>query len=336
MIALTSAMDQQTTTHKKNPPSCVSCKQRKIKCDRASPCSNCVRSNTQCVVPPPSRTPRGRNGGRRRKADTELLERIANLEGIVKKLEGPADEADTATTPGEAFKDPNSRISRLPPEQKPPTDGLERYLGGSLFLDLSDEIHGLRDVLNQSSGDEEEDEEASSDPDSSIQPNLVIPATAGFEIQPPTSSQMQELFLTYMLNVDPTVKILHAPSLRRYLFEGSARLECSQGSRGLNALRCAIFYISVTSLTPEDCLHRLSEEKFVLLSRFRRGTETALANIDFVNTEDISTLQALVLYLVSQLSASLYLPISAIFILFMLLRHCIPGTWLISEVPASE
>lgn len=104
-----------------------------------------------------------------------------------------------------------------------------------------------------------------------------------------------------MSNVEPAVKILHCPSLRRYFIEESGVLDCSPGPKGWEALKFAIYYVTTTSLTPDECLQRLGEEKAVLLPRYRSSTEFALARADFVNTEDMSTLQALIFYLVSRL-----------------------------------
>lgn len=109
------------------------------------------------------------------------------------------------------------------------------------------------------------------------------------------------LFSAFMLSVDPLVKILHSPSLRRYLVDGAEELECSPGPKGWDALRFAIYYTATTSMEPGDCLKNLGEEKSVLLARYRSGVEAALALADFVNSEDMSTLQALLLYLVSKL-----------------------------------
>ena len=104
-----------------------------------------------------------------------------------------------------------------------------------------------------------------------------------------------------MLSVDPLVKILHGPSLQRYLIDGAPELDCSPGAKGLAALCFAKYYTATTSLTPEDCVRKLGEEKSLLLARYRSGVESALAVADFVNSEDMSALQALVLYLVSRL-----------------------------------
>ena len=67
--------------------SCISCRQRKIKCDKTQPCSGCRRSNIDCVFPPNLRLPRGRQGGSRAR-NAELTDRINRLEGLVKRLGG--------------------------------------------------------------------------------------------------------------------------------------------------------------------------------------------------------------------------------------------------------
>lgn len=115
----------------------------------------------------------------------------------------------------------------------------------------------------------------------------------------PSRSQVQCLYFAFIANVDPVVKILHRPSLQRYLIEQTGEFDCSPGPKGWEALEFAIYYCSTISLTPEECLEQLGQEKNVLLSKFRFGTEVALARADFINTRDMSTLQALVLYLVS-------------------------------------
>lgn len=60
--------------------SCVLCQERKIKCDRSTPCSQCVKANVQCV--PASLAPRQR---RRRFPERELLERIRHYEGLLQQ-----------------------------------------------------------------------------------------------------------------------------------------------------------------------------------------------------------------------------------------------------------
>lgn len=85
--SVSSRTHNRSRIRKTNPPSCNPCRRRKIKCDRADPCSHCVRVGQVCVSSVPSGAPRGRQGGRR-KLDSELLDRIAKLESLVKHIEG--------------------------------------------------------------------------------------------------------------------------------------------------------------------------------------------------------------------------------------------------------
>lgn len=68
-----------------NPRSCVTCRRRKVRCNKHHPCSNCIKAKIECVYPSPGRAPRKSKKPR----DTELLARLRNLENIVKNLGGP-------------------------------------------------------------------------------------------------------------------------------------------------------------------------------------------------------------------------------------------------------
>ena len=119
------------------------------------------------------------------------------------------------------------------------------------------------------------------------------------ELQHPSMTQVHTLCTIYLTNVDRAFKVLHAPSLKRYFFEQVEDLDCSPGPRGLEALKFAIYYAATTTLSAEQCVRQIGEEKSTLLIRYRSSIELALAKADFVNTVEISTLQALVIFLVS-------------------------------------
>ncbi|TKA66334.1 hypothetical protein B0A55_10575 [Friedmanniomyces simplex] len=80
-----SVVSVDAQAHTLNPRSCVTCRKRKVKCDKLHPCSNCDRAHIECVFPAPGRAPRkARKLGDGR--DKELLERLRRLEGVVKGL----------------------------------------------------------------------------------------------------------------------------------------------------------------------------------------------------------------------------------------------------------
>ena len=78
-----------------NPRSCVTCRKRKVKCDKKRPCSNCARASVECVFPKPGRAPRRP----RKPQDAELLARLRRLEGVVQKLGKSGAEAAGITIP---------------------------------------------------------------------------------------------------------------------------------------------------------------------------------------------------------------------------------------------
>lgn len=76
--------------------SCVTCRRRKVRCNKRSPCSNCVKAGTDCIFPPPGRAPRKS----KRPPDTELLSRLRRLEGVIEHLSGKNPEAaSTSVSP---------------------------------------------------------------------------------------------------------------------------------------------------------------------------------------------------------------------------------------------
>lgn len=105
----------RTPLRRQVPLSCNLCRRSKIKCDRAQPCGHCVRVGAECVPTVPSRAPRGRKGGRR-KLDSELLDRVAKLESLLKDMEGRNVEGKTeapALPALPAAADRNRTVRRL-------------------------------------------------------------------------------------------------------------------------------------------------------------------------------------------------------------------------------
>lgn len=86
-----------------NPRSCVTCRRRKVRCDKHMPCSNCRRAQIPCIFPAPGRAPRrprpkDPNAPPKQPSserEMELMKRLRKLEGIVEELSGQI-EVETA------------------------------------------------------------------------------------------------------------------------------------------------------------------------------------------------------------------------------------------------
>lgn len=60
---------------------CVTCRRRKVKCDKQKPCQNCVKAGTECVFPAKRSAMDGQSA-----ADTELLHELRRLEPLFQSL----------------------------------------------------------------------------------------------------------------------------------------------------------------------------------------------------------------------------------------------------------
>ena len=131
--------------------SCNLCRRKKLRCDKANPCSNCLRSGVDCIPTPLLRVSRGRKGGRR-KPDEELLKRIAKLENLVNDLGStnggipsatlPQDHEDVQPIPKEfnSVKVDGWQPKALGSTASLPKANLDRYLSRPFWVTLSDEV----------------------------------------------------------------------------------------------------------------------------------------------------------------------------------------------------
>lgn len=115
----------------------------------------------------------------------------------------------------------------------------------------------------------------------------------------PSPAQLTALFYYFQKNVDPMVKLLHIPSLRKLVMSASANVDAIPSGNYVEALLFSMYYAAITSLTQEECLQNFHDGRNSLLARYRHGTESALSNADLLSTKEIGTLQALVIFLVS-------------------------------------
>lgn len=96
-----------------NPRSCVTCRRRKVRCDKHMPCSNCRRAQIPCIFPAPGRAPRrprpkDPNAPSKQPSserELELMKRLRKLEGIVEELSGQI-EIEAVRHPSSAGNSP--------------------------------------------------------------------------------------------------------------------------------------------------------------------------------------------------------------------------------------
>lgn len=112
----------------------------------------------------------------------------------------------------------------------------------------------------------------------------------------PPPDQFCRIWTLYKENVDPLVKVLHMPTLEPKIL--SAMEKRDHIPRGMEALLFSIYYAVITSSSAEDCESWFSENKQVLLARYRFGLEQGLARANFLQTDEFVVLQAFVIFLI--------------------------------------
>lgn len=112
--------------------SCIRCHARKVRCDRATPCTTCVRARALCRYPGPERTKRRSQKGASAKVQ-EVVPRLEVLERAVAAIDsaGRSSPAPAPVSPGEAV--------RAGPDHRPDRNLLldSEHSGGFLFKEGS-------------------------------------------------------------------------------------------------------------------------------------------------------------------------------------------------------
>ncbi|KAF1916640.1 fungal-specific transcription factor domain-containing protein [Ampelomyces quisqualis] len=308
-----------------NARSCITCRRRKVKCNKKHPCSNCARAHSECVFPGPGRKPRTS----RKPHDAELLDRLRRLEGVVAGLNAQVEEheleaaAREKQAPAEAscpYADTTGRASVAVDESVAGLEnrfgrlvvekGRSRYVNNSFWASLNNEVEDLSAILIQPSDDDDDGDDGDDNGDADLQP----PASSRYASQHqgfvfgysstdvdlhalhPCEQHARDFWATYKENVDPLVKVLHVPTFEPAFLDAVSHV--GNVPKGLECLLFAIYYGAVTSTTPEECLERWADDRSSLLGKYRFALEQALARANFLHCDEMVILQAFVVFLI--------------------------------------
>ncbi|KAG4267316.1 hypothetical protein FPRO04_04928 [Fusarium proliferatum] len=300
--------------------SCTFCRQRKVKCDRQKPCSNCIRANNNCSYP----AGRGRAAKKStQRLDARLVDRLQKLENIIKQLTSQVDatanclpsssdtDGESVSTPGGTRNNP-SGVDNSAPEASIDQqlghlmidDSKSYYVSNILWANLGNEIEELRDMLHDPLS--EDDVNNPTDASGPI-PELASPlgtsaSILGFQFlcqsllpyHPPMHLSVTLLNI-FIENVLPLVHIFHMPSTEQWFWDSIVSLDTLD--RNSEALLFAIYYSSVISMDEGQCLGVLGESRSTSLNKYRFAVEQAMARANLLNTQSLVLLQAAVLFL---------------------------------------
>ncbi|KAJ5835730.1 Transcription factor [Penicillium robsamsonii] len=304
---------------------CEACRQRKVKCDKSSPCTSCQRLGLVCVPVERARLPRGRTRKSERivGSDKELSERVARLEKLLKTVASERENELqlSSTVPAPAYPSKQESATEAssagPDIRQDHNDYLPgagqphlprpatAYVGGSFWEDIMQQTQELRSVLEGRLENEDHNvkDSASGFGTSLVSSESPESSTSSPQANKPLNLQPQirhRLCDIFFHNVDPLFKILHRPSLQAFLKEGKPYLDYEQDHQAPATLALAMYLCAVCTLDEVECQSMFNTSKKIIVAEFQKETELALARVDFVTTNDLTVLQA---YIISLLAA---------------------------------
>ncbi|KAH7318159.1 fungal-specific transcription factor domain-containing protein [Stachybotrys elegans] len=284
---------------------CVLCQHRKIKCDRNTPCANCIKANVACTpsTPAPAR--------KRRRPNQDLQERLARCEELLKQYangsapppepQSPQERLPTGTASEPPISTPSSEHSVnhkwLPAGKVVKEEGSMRFVDGFLWSTLHDELQAMKDIIETDEPDEHSilgSEDHSPDDHT----DLFFPRDASsLDDLPPASSEVFRLWQLFLDRVNPVTKIIHVPTVQTYVIEALTSME--NVPLNYQALLFSIYAMAVLSLSELECMQMLGCVREKAIRRYTSGIKRALCQYNFLKNHDMPILQALIFYMYS-------------------------------------
>ncbi|ERT01324.1 hypothetical protein HMPREF1624_02568 [Sporothrix schenckii ATCC 58251] len=297
-----------------SPRSCLACKAKKIRCDKAQPCQRCTRAGRSCAYPPPGPRVRRTKGA----IMAAMASRLADLEAQLKEKGVPKSIGRAARNhvPHRQTQIASTRETAAPGHT---VDVLvERGASTQYFNEV---------LLARVIGDDDDGRighSLSAPPASHNRPTIrsfsttVSPCPSPFSalgiLSAPTPSQLPSslhpprtlairLWHTYLDKVDGCsgLKLLHVPTDEVRVF--SVIHDPGAASYEDLALCFAIYFAALVSLEDgEDTLLLNGDglfgiSKTDLLQKLKLGLEQSLAHGDFLDRPTLTGLHALAIYL---------------------------------------
>ncbi|KKA30563.1 hypothetical protein TD95_005384 [Thielaviopsis punctulata] len=280
---------------------CVLCQHRKIKCDRNSPCSNCIKANATCTpsTPAPAR--------KRRRPNQDLQERLARCEELLKSYYASGGQISTQPIT------PSAPTTAHEPAPYPPNssdftqtgrvvmeDGTTRFTDNVLWSKFYDELAAMRKIIDTEESGSAEDSLGSESASPDELTDLMMADYSNMSIQDvqPEPVQMFRLWQIFLDRINPLTKIVHVPTIQRYIVDAASYSSASLPAN-YQPLVFAIFNVAVYALSNSECQQMLGMSRDEAMKKYSHGVRTALSNVNFMRTYDIPILQGISLYMLS-------------------------------------
>jgi hypothetical protein len=124
--------------------------------------------------------------------------------------------------------------------------------------------------------------------------------TGSILTEPLSSQKVSILWNTFDRRVEPFVRIMFRWATSELRARTTSSIEVTPLLDGTEyALVTAIYYVSVKSLTDDDCISLLQQTRATLLAEYQIRCEEALQSTNLFCMSDLTTIKAIIFYIVS-------------------------------------
>ncbi|KAK2031332.1 hypothetical protein LX32DRAFT_613796 [Colletotrichum zoysiae] len=262
---------------------CNACRRRKVRCDKAKPCLNCVRHGIACVYDPQRDasvpTP---------ESQQQLQERVERLERVIEDMKGMSMWSDSQRGIGSAFPSVSPATSYFgephrdeslagDPGMQVYDDNVSYYLGPNYWLNLQEIVFEPRCLFHIDS------DRTGKDPVSpSSWPVGRAPALADLShlhLEPDKEDILTDLFFAH---VEPLVKMCHDAYWRQEITD--FRLGVQKTPVDVEAAMFATQAMTVAALPGSVVQERLGRPKKDLLRHLQEASQLALERADIMRS----------------------------------------------------
>ncbi|KAJ6044230.1 hypothetical protein N7460_005585 [Penicillium canescens] len=212
----------------------------------------------------------------------ELCERALQAHGISLDDRGEPDKKPSLRLTNSSWSAPEGHLISETAQS--------RYVENPLWQGLTTELSRCSSVADESE----------SEPLQNVDGETLLfrsSSPRGVRSLHPETPQVFQLWQIFLNNVNPIVKLLHAPSTQQLILEAASDL--NHISRPMEALLFSMHLCAVASMNDETSRRVLGASRSDLMTRFSRAAEQALVNANFLRSTNIQILQALSLYLLA-------------------------------------
>ncbi|KAK4574675.1 hypothetical protein LTR86_001516 [Recurvomyces mirabilis] len=199
---------------------------------------------------------------------------------------------------------------------RPMPDLAKKYIGGSFWSSLTDEVNALADVLDNDDLLNDNDTQDDAPQTNGLQYAISAPSVSSYDLLqhkplfcPPTKLQTRlgiahdinrwdvpRLLKAYSENVEPPHKLFHIPSLRALVISAAPYLQKPADEPSNQFLKTSVCFAGLNALTNDECWALYGMPKEQAVYEFKSVVDMALQRADPLVSTDMATLQALLLY----------------------------------------